>query len=100
MVNSATVTPVVVSKEDALQILKDARNQQVKKYIDESTVRAAEVLHEVMDSNDAPPIVRVTAAKDILDRGGHKPVEKVQMAVVFPKPILDLDAIAKEHTNA
>lgn len=89
----------VIKKDEALQILKDARIQKVKNIIDESTERAVEVLNEVMDSSDVPPVVRVAAAKDILDRGGHKPVEKVAIAVVLPKPILDLDAIAKETTN-
>ncbi len=79
-----TQSPTKISPEEALQVLKDQRNLSVKKKIDEATPRAVEVLHEILDSENSPPIVRVTAAKDILDRGGHKPIDKLAIAMVQP----------------
>jgi hypothetical protein len=74
----------------AQEVLKLARKERIKDVIDTKAERSIEVLHEVMDSEDSPPIVRVTAAKDILDRAGFKPVEKQVIAHILPKPILDL----------
>lgn len=82
--------PVNISPEEALKVLTEQRKNKVQKKIDESTERAAEVLHTLLDSEDVPPVVRMASAKDILDRGGFKPVEKQVIAVTYPKPIIDL----------
>lgn len=87
----------LISKEEAAKALADARKMKVQKFIEVSTERSAEVLAEIQDSEDAPPVVRVAAAKDLLDRGGFKPVDRTITAIVFPKPILDLDAILKSE---
>lgn len=88
-------TPKKISKEEALRVLKEARSEKVKNFIEEKTERAATVLHELMDSEDVPPVVRMASAKDILDRGGFKPVEKIAIAQLQPitgmKFILDND---------
>ena len=75
---------VKISKEEALKVLAESRKQKVTQFIEESSPRASQVLHEVMDSEDTPAIVRVTAAKDILDRAGFKPVDKLAIAMVQP----------------
>lgn len=87
---------MAISKEDAMRILVEARKKKVQQQIDESTERAATVMHEVLNSEDTPPVVRVAAAKDILDRGGFKPVERQVVTHILPKPILDLDAMISE----
>ncbi len=53
---------------------------------DVQTLFAAEVIPSlrtliaVRDDVEAPPQVRVTAARDLLDRAGHKPPEKVALS--------------------
>lgn len=78
--------------EARLELAKQ-RRKEVEEHMEASAIRAASTLSEIMDSDDAPPIVRVAAAKDILDRAGYRPVERQEVAHTFPKPILDLSAI-------
>lgn len=70
--------------QKAKQVLIEARKERVQQSINNSTERAAEVLHNLLDSEDVPPVVRLQSAKDILDRGGFKPVEKLAIAQVQP----------------
>lgn len=76
--------------EEARKELARQRRREVEEHMEVSAIRAASTLSEIMDSDDAPPIVRVAAAKDILDRAGYKPIERKQVEVTMPKPILDL----------
>lgn len=70
--------------QKAKQVLIEARKERVQQSINNSTERAAEVLHNLLDSEDVPPVVRLQSAKDILDLGGFKPVEKLAIAQVQP----------------
>lgn len=69
---------------ESVRALAEVRKQRVQATIDDSTERAAEVLHTLLDSEDVPPVVRMASAKDILDRGGFKPVERLAVAMVQP----------------
>ncbi len=73
-----------ISPADAKKILIEARKQRVQEHIDNSTERAAEVLANLVDSEDVPPVVRMASAKDLLDRGGFKPVDRLLVAQVQP----------------
>jgi hypothetical protein len=86
-----------ITTEEALKVLYETRRKKVQKSIDEKADRAVAVLHELVESEDVPPVVRLQASKDILDRAGFKPVERSVVAITYPKPILDLEAIKKEN---
>lgn len=77
-------TEIIFTPEEAKRIAIEARKERVQTSIDSSTERAAEVLHSLLDSEDVPPVVRLQSAKDILDRGGFKPVDKLLVAQVQP----------------
>lgn len=68
------------------------RNDKVKQYLDkkeakldkdlremfvEDAVKAYGVLMEIMQDPTVPPKDRLSAAKDLLDRAGYKPTDKV-----------------------
>ena len=81
-----TVLPTITPREraESAQILAEHRRNRVRDFIDNKTERAAETLHELMTTEDTPAVVRLSAAKDILDRGGFKPVERIAIAQVVP----------------
>lgn len=81
----------VISTEEARKVLADLRKKKVQSAIEEKAERAVQVTHDILESEDAPPVVRLNAAKDILDRAGFKPVEKQVVAVTYPKPIIDIN---------
>ena len=51
---------------------------QVRKILSSTSVRAAQVLNDIITFREAPPSVIVSAAKDILDRTGHAPKTQVE----------------------
>jgi phage terminase small subunit len=52
-------------------------NRDLRQIFAEDAVEAYKVLKEIMLKPDAMDKDRIAAAKDILDRGGYKPVEQV-----------------------
>lgn len=57
-------------------------NKDLRMMFAEDAVEAYGVLKEVMHDKTAPPKDRLAAARDLLDRAGYKPVEKVVADVV------------------
>lgn len=52
-------------------------NKDLRMMFAEDAVKAYNVLFEIMNDPAAPPKDRLVAAKDLLDRAGYKPVDKV-----------------------
>lgn len=52
-------------------------NKDLRMMFAEDAVEAYGVLKEVMHDKTAPPKDRLAAARDLLDRAGYKPIEKV-----------------------
>ena len=71
-------------RKEAAEILAEQRKLRVQAFLEEKTERSAQVIHELLDNEDTAPVVRFSAAKDILDRGGFKPVERLAIAQVVP----------------
>jgi phage terminase small subunit len=63
-------------------------NRDLRQIFAEDAVEAYKVLKEIMLNDAALDKDRITAARDILDRGGYKPVERV---------ISDVKAEVTEH---
>ena len=76
------ITPAL--RAEAKEILVEQRRLRVQAFIEEKTERSASVIHELLDGEDNNQVVRLAAAKDILDRGGFKPVERLAVAVLQP----------------
>ena len=75
----------------ANQLLKNPEIQKkIKEYEDESrallqqqfardAIEARKIMFKLMENDDTPENVRLSAAKDFLDRAGFKPVEKQEV---------------------
>lgn len=59
-----------------LQKQQDVLRTKLQRQFASDAKRAREVMFDIMDDEDSPPNVRYSAAKDLLDRAGYKPVEK------------------------
>lgn len=81
------------AESQASRLLRNAKVQQflnkqktnlnidLREMFAESAVKAYQVLHEIMLSSDASHRDRLSAAKDLLDRAGYKPIDKVMADV-------------------
>lgn len=83
--------------KEAQIALREARAREVEESIAQAAPAAVETLVAIMESEDAPPIVRVAASKDLLDRAGFKPVERSKVEVTMPKPILDIRSMMSDE---
>lgn len=60
---------------------KENINKDLRMMFADSAVDAYNVLQEIMKDPTAPPKDRIVAARDLLDRAGYKPTEKLQADV-------------------
>lgn len=69
----------------------------VRAYLESKAERAAEIVYELatMSEND---VVRLNASKDILDRAGHKPVERTDITS-GDKPLPILTNVSVHNSN-
>ncbi|MEK4108132.1 terminase small subunit [Paenibacillus sp. FSL R10-2791] len=80
-----------VEVQQYLNKTEQSLNRDLRQIFAEDAVEAYKVLKEIMLKPEAMDKDRIAAAKDILDRGGYKPVDRVQadvQAVVETKPNL------------
>jgi phage terminase small subunit len=65
-------------KENMAAVIASAniRKDKIKDYLESKAERAAEVIFELLE-NAENETVKLNAGKDILDRAGHKPTEKI-----------------------
>lgn len=66
-----------VEIQQFLNKTEQSLNKDLRMMFTEDAVEAYEVLKEIMHDVGAPPKDRLAAARDLLDRAGYKPVEKV-----------------------
>lgn len=64
-------------------------NRDLRQIFAEDAVEAYQVLRKIMLSEAAMDKDRITAARDILDRGGYKPVEKFSGDIQVGVTIVD-----------
>lgn len=86
-------------------------NRDLRQIFAEDAVEAYKVLKEIMLKPEAMDKDRIAAAKDILDRGGYKPVDRVQADVsavvetkhdlsnLSKKELADLEHILEKTAN-
>jgi phage terminase small subunit len=65
-----------VEVQQYLNITQQNLNRDLRQIFAEDAVEAYQVLRKIMLNDAAMDKDRITAARDILDRGGYKPVEK------------------------
>lgn len=65
-------------KEETAAVIasENLRKPKVQAYLEDKAERAAEVIFELLE-NAQNETVKLNAGKDILDRAGHKPTEKI-----------------------
>lgn len=66
-----------------LEKVQDQINRDLREIFVEDAVKAYEVLKNIMNDPEAPHKVRLTAARDLLDRAGYKPVERVAADIEY-----------------
>lgn len=64
-------------------------NRDLRQIFAEDAVEAYAVLKKIMLNDSAMDKDRITAARDILDRGGYKPVERISADVQMGVTIVD-----------
>lgn len=86
-------------------------NKDLRMMFAEDAVKAYSVLLEVMNDKLTPPKDRITAARDLLDRAGYKPIDKMQADVqatvetkpdlskLSPKELAELEQILTKTAN-
>lgn len=78
-----------VSTSSVVNSLQDEILERTKKFISTTATKAAFSMRQIMDSpTDLGNKEKMAAAKDILDRGGFKPSDKVEVAANSPLFIL------------
>lgn len=65
-----------VGISDAIALEQDKREKQLRQRFAIDAEEARKIMFQLMKSDDTPENVRLSAAKDFLDRAGFKPVEK------------------------
>ncbi len=64
-------------------LIISAATKSVAEEIAEGAAAAPRVLIEIMNDLEQPAATRVLAAKDLLDRGGYKPPDKLELRKQF-----------------
>jgi phage terminase small subunit len=100
-----------VEVQQYLNNTQQSINKDLRMMFAEDAVKAYGVLLEVMNDKLTPPKDRITAARDLLDRAGYKPIDKVQADVqatvetkpdlskLSPKELAELEHILTKTAN-
>jgi phage terminase small subunit len=72
---------------EAIKQNRDEVGQHLRDMFVADAIMARQVLYEVMTDPEASNRDKLTAAKDLLDRAGFKPVDKQELTGVEDKPI-------------
>ncbi|WHZ04963.1 terminase small subunit [Neobacillus sp. YX16] len=65
---------------EAINTLQDDIEQQLRMQFVQDAIRAREVLREILHNPNSTDRDKITAARDLLDRAGFKPVEKKELS--------------------
>ena len=79
---------------------KNIRNDKIREYLKEKAKIVKNTIFELSQTAEQES-VKLNACKDIMDRAGYKPVEKSEVEITLPEPILDIeDEIQKNNSNS
>lgn len=71
------------TKNDEIQQAIKERQEEIRTQLQQQfssdAVVARKIMFDIMQDDDAPENVRLSAAKDFLDRAGYKPIEKTEV---------------------
>lgn len=65
--------------KEAIQERQNEIRNQLQQQFSSDAVVARKIMFDIMQDDDAPENVRLSAAKDFLDRAGYKPVDKSEV---------------------
>lgn len=77
---------------------KRLKEEQIK-YLEVLGSRAIKKINKLAESEDIPASVQYQAAKDIADRGGFKPVEKIEQTVDIPSFVFNIVPVEPNKSN-
>jgi len=69
-------------KEALAKNLKE-QEELLRQRFSTDAIEARKIMFNIMKDNDSPPAVRLSAAKDFLDRAGFKPTDKQELSGGF-----------------
>lgn len=64
---------------EAIEKKQNEVREQLQRQFSSDAVVARKIMFDIMKSDDAPDHVRLSAAKDFLDRAGYKPTEDMNI---------------------
>ena len=76
-VSSVRNSPVIREELQKMHESADAEVLDIRANIAKLAPAATQVLNDLLEDPDAPPNVRLAAARDVLDRDGHQAVQQV-----------------------
>ena len=65
--------------QEKIKELQELMRTQLQQQFSSDAIVARKIMLNIMSDEDAPEAVRLSAAKDFLDRAGFKPVEKQEV---------------------
>lgn len=64
-----------IKVQERIKELESQSRDELQQQFSRDAIEARKIMFNIMKSDDAPEHVRLSAAKDFLDRAGYKPVE-------------------------
>lgn len=98
-VSNVRNSPLVKAQIAKLQSERNESAATISERIKEISAEAVDVLEQAMSDADSPWNVRVSAAKDILDRAGHAPVQRRE-SVTAHLTLDEINAIKARAKNS
>lgn len=77
-----------IKVQERIKELESQSRDELQQQFSRDAIEARKIMFNIMKSDDAPEHVRLSAAKDFLDRAGYKPVEKSEVEM---KAEVDVD---------
>lgn len=65
-----------IKVQDRIKELEEQSRSELQQQFSRDAIKARKIMFNIMENDEAPEHVRLSAAKDFLDRAGFKPVEK------------------------
>lgn len=96
IVNLRTMSAYIMLEENIIEAVKQESVTEAKAILSAAQTKAANRIVAIIDGEDVPDVLRLAASKDILDRTGHKAVDKVAVHVM---ETLRMEVIDKRGNN-
>ena len=77
---------------------ENIRKPKIREYLESKADQCASNIF-ILANGAENETVRLNANKDVLDRAGYKPIEKSEMELKLPKPIMEIEDVQENNSN-